>query len=77
MKTLFKKNSSNNSLPCGTYLKLDLDIFRVMNELWTISTVDMTYTRSHNHTNTVVGEHGIETSKVIVIVLFVIVVIVV
>ena len=30
----------------------------------------MTYTRSQNYTNMVVGEHGIQTFKVVVIMLF-------
>ena len=40
-----------------------------MHEFWTISTIDMTYTRLQNYTNMVVGEHGIQTFKVGVIML--------
>ena len=39
-----------------------------MHEVWTILT-NLTYTRSQNYTNMVVGEHGIQTSKVVVVVL--------
>ena len=40
-----------------------------MHELWTIPTANMTYTRSQNYTNKVVGEHGIQTFEVVIIVL--------
>jgi hypothetical protein len=40
-----------------------------MNEFWTIPTADMTYTRLQNYTNVMVGKHGIQTFKVMVVVL--------
>ena len=40
-----------------------------MHEFWTVPTANMTYTRSQNYTNTVAGEHGIQTFGVVVVVL--------
>jgi len=40
-----------------------------MHKFWTILTADMTYTRSHNYTNMVVGKYGRQTLKVLVVVL--------
>ena len=37
----------------------DLSIFELMHESWAIPTVNMTYTRSQNYTNMMVGEHEI------------------
>ena len=36
---------------------------------WTLPTVNVMYTRSQNYTNMVVGEHGIQTFKVALVVL--------
>ena len=35
-----------------------------MHEFWTISTVNITYTRSQNYTKMVGGEHGTQIFKV-------------
>ena len=40
-----------------------------MSEFWTIPTTNVLYTRSQNCTNMVVGEHGIQTFKVVLVVL--------
>ena len=40
-----------------------------MHEFWTNPTVIMTYTRSQNYTNMVVGEHGMQTFEVVVVML--------
>lgn len=40
-----------------------------MHGLWTIPTVNMTYTRSENYTNMVVGKNEIQIFKVVIIVL--------
>ena len=40
-----------------------------MEEFWIIPTVDVTYIRLQNYTNLVVGKHGIQTFKVVVVVL--------
>ena len=40
-----------------------------MHDFWTISTATMMYTRSQNYTNMVVGEHGIQTFEVVVVML--------
>ena len=40
-----------------------------MHAFWTIPTANMTYTRLHNYTNMVGGEHGIHTFEVVVVVL--------
>jgi hypothetical protein len=40
-----------------------------MHELGTIPIANMTYTRSQNYTNMVVGKHGIQTFVVVIIVL--------
>ena len=40
-----------------------------MHEFWIIPIVNMTYTRSQNYTNMVVGEHGIQTFELVVVVL--------
>ena len=44
-----------------------------MYEIWTIPTTNMTYTRSQNYKNMMVGEHGIKTFKVFVVVLLLLV----
>ena len=41
-----------------------------MHEFWIISTVNMTYTRSQNYTNMMVGEHGMQTFEIMVVVIF-------
>ena len=46
-----------------------LSMFGFIHELWTISIVNMMYTRSQNFTNMVVGQHGIQTFKVVLVVL--------
>ena len=53
------------------YMKLnqDLSIFGYMHDFWTISTATMMYTRSQNYTNMVVGEHGIQTFEVVIVML--------
>ena len=40
-----------------------------MHEFWIIPTanLNMTYTRSQNYTNMVVGEHGIQAFEVVVV----------
>ena len=46
-----------------------------MHEIWTIPTTKMTYTRSQNYTNKVVGENEIQTFEfVVVLVAFVVMV---
>ena len=40
-----------------------------MHEFWIILTDDIAYTRSQNYTKIVVGEHGIQTFEVVVVVL--------
>ena len=40
-----------------------------MHQLWTIPTAIMMYTRSHNYTNLVVGEYGMQAIKVVVVLL--------
>jgi hypothetical protein len=40
-----------------------------MHDFKTISTTNKTYTWLQNHTNMVVGEHGVQTFKVVVVVL--------
>ena len=40
-----------------------------MHDFWIISTVDMTYTRSQNCANMMVGTHGIQTFELVVVVL--------
>ena len=40
-----------------------------MNEIWETLTANMTYARSQNYTNMVVGKHEIQTFKVVVLVL--------
>ena len=40
-----------------------------MHDFWTISTATMMYTRSQNYTNMVVGEHGIQTFEVVIVML--------
>ena len=40
-----------------------------MREFWTIPIVNITYTRSQNCTNMVIGEHGIQTFKVVGVVM--------
>jgi hypothetical protein len=46
-----------------------LSIFGFMPGFWKISTPNMTYPRSHNYTNMKVGDHGIQTLEVVVVVL--------
>ena len=43
--------------------------FGLLHEFWVIPIAKMTYTRLQNYTNTVVGEHGIQTFEVVVVVL--------
>jgi hypothetical protein len=40
-----------------------------MHKFWTIPIVNMTYTKSQKYTNMVVGEHEIQTFKVVFVVL--------
>ena len=40
-----------------------------MHQFWTVPTVNMTYTRSQDYTNMVVDKHGIQTFKIVVVVL--------
>ena len=40
-----------------------------MHGFWTMPTTNMMYTRSQNYTNMVIGKHGIQTSKVVIVVL--------
>jgi hypothetical protein len=40
-----------------------------MYESWTILTANMTYTRSQNYTNIVIGEHRVQDFEVVVVVL--------
>ena len=40
-----------------------------MQEFWTNLIINMTYTKLQNYTNVMVGKHGIQTSKVVVVVL--------
>ena len=44
-------------------------IFGFMHEFWTILTANMTYTKLQNYTNMLVGEHEIQTFKVMVVLL--------
>ena len=46
-----------------------MSIFEFMHEFWTIPTINMTYTRSQNYRDLVVGEHAIHTFEVVVVVL--------
>ena len=46
----------------------DLCIFRFMHEFWTIHIVNMMYNTSQNYTNMMVGEHGIQTFEVVIVV---------
>ena len=39
-----------------------------MHKFWTISTTNITYTRLQNYTNMAVGENGIQTFEVVVVV---------
>ena len=41
-----------------------------MQEFWAIPTANMMYTRLQNYTNMMVGEHGIQTFEIMVVVLF-------
>jgi hypothetical protein len=54
---------------CAWIQKHDSSIFRFMHKIWIILTADMTYTRSPNYTNMVVGKYGRPTLKVLVVVL--------
>ena len=48
-----------------------LHIFvKIMLEFWTNPTVNTTYTISQNYTNMIVGEHGMQTFEIVVVVLF-------
>ena len=44
-------------------------MFGFMHAFWTIPIASMMYTRSQNHTNMLVGKHGIQTLKVVVVVM--------
>ena len=46
----------------------NLSIFGFKPKFWTIPTANMTYVRSQNYTNMEVGEHRIQTFKVVVVV---------
>ena len=50
-------------------LNQDLSIFGFLHDFRTTPTASMTYTRSENCTNMVVGEPGTQTFKVVVVVL--------
>jgi hypothetical protein len=45
-----------------------LNIVGFMHEFWTISTVNVTYTRSQDYTNMMVGKHEITIVVVVVVV---------
>ena len=47
-------------------------MLQFMREFWTISTANLMYTRLQNHTNMAVSEHGIQTFKVMVVVVVVV-----
>ena len=40
-----------------------------MHEFWIVSSANMTYTTSKNYTNMMVDKHGIQTFKIVVVVL--------
>ena len=63
---------TNNFIPLGLYHSLDyeMSIFGFMHKFWTIPTVNITYISFWTYTSMVVGEHGIQTFKVVVVVLF-------
>lgn len=42
-------------------------IYGFTHELWTILTANMTYTRLKNYINMMIGEHGIQAFKVVVV----------
>ena len=45
----------------------DLSIYEFMHEFWTTPIANMMYTRSQNYIAMVVGKHGIQTFKVMII----------
>ena len=49
--------------------QLDFGIFEFMHEFWTIPIVNMTYIISQNYTNMMDGKHGIQTFKVVFVVM--------
>jgi hypothetical protein len=40
-----------------------------MREFWTMPTANMMYTQSQNYTNMLVGEHGIQTFELVIVIL--------
>jgi hypothetical protein len=44
-------------------------MFGFMLDFWTIPTINMMYTRLQNYTNMVIGKYGIQTFKIVVVVL--------
>ena len=44
-------------------------IFGILHDLWTILTANVTYTKSQNYTNMVIDKRGVQTLKVVVVVL--------
>jgi hypothetical protein len=51
------------------YMNYNLSVFGFMDEFWTIPIANMAYTRSQTYTNMMVGKHGIQTLKIMVIML--------
>jgi hypothetical protein len=51
--------------------QLGFKYISIMHEFWTIPIAYMTYTRSQNDTNMMVGEHGIKRFEVVFVVLWV------
>ena len=52
------------------YMNYNLSVFGFMDEFWTIPTTNiMTYTISQTYTNMVVDKHGIQTLKIMVVML--------
>ena len=51
------------------YMKYDLSVFGFMDKFWTIPTANMMYTRSQDYTNTMIGKHEIQTFKIVVVML--------
>ena len=47
----------------------DLSILGLMHEIWTMSTANMTYNKSQNYTNIMIGKHRLQTFEVVVVVL--------
>ena len=58
--------------PCN-HLKLGFQNIWFINEFWTIAAANMTYTKLQNYTNSVIGEHGIQTFEFMVVVLLLLV----